>query len=60
MIARRLTAKHVGDNIRHSEKNRPQDLSMRKPVRIHLTRRESQIMEILHRRRRATVEELRA
>jgi predicted transcriptional regulator len=31
-----------------------------KPVRIHLTRRESQIMEILHRRRRATVEELRA
>jgi len=33
---------------------------MRKPLRIHLTRRESQIMEILHRRRRATVEELRA
>ena len=32
---------------------------MRKTVRIHLTRRESQIMEILHRRRRATVEELR-
>jgi|ERR687897_516686 predicted transcriptional regulator len=31
-----------------------------KPARIHLTRRESQIMEILHRRRRATVEELRA
>jgi len=28
-------------------------------VRIHLTRRESQIMEILHRRRRATVEDLR-
>ena len=33
---------------------------MPKPLRIHLTRRESQIMEILHRRRRATVEELRA
>ena len=32
---------------------------MPKQVRIHLTRRESQIMEILHRRRRATVEELR-
>ena len=32
---------------------------MRKPKRIHLTRRESQIMEILHRRRRATVEEIR-
>jgi BlaI family penicillinase repressor len=30
---------------------------MSKPT--HLTRRESQIMEILHRRRRATVEELR-
>jgi BlaI family penicillinase repressor len=32
---------------------------MRKPARIDLTRRESQIMEILHRRRRATVEEIR-
>ena len=32
---------------------------MRKPKRIHLTRRESQIMEILHRRRRATVEDIR-
>jgi predicted transcriptional regulator len=31
----------------------------RKPFTIHLTRRESQIMEILHRRRRATVEEIR-
>ena len=28
-------------------------------VTLHLTRRESQIMEILHRRRRATVEEIR-
>ena len=33
---------------------------MPKPARIHLTRRESQIMETLHRRRRATVEEIRA
>lgn len=32
---------------------------MNKRKRIHLTRRESQIMEVLHRRRRATVEELR-
>jgi predicted transcriptional regulator len=32
---------------------------MSQTLRIHLTRRESQIMEILHRRRRATVEELR-
>jgi BlaI family penicillinase repressor len=31
----------------------------RKRFTIHLTRRESQIMEILHRRRRATVEEIR-
>ena len=28
-------------------------------TRGHLTRRESQIMEILHRRRRATVEDVR-
>ena len=33
---------------------------MAKTIRIHLTRRESQIMEILYRRRRATVEDLRA
>jgi BlaI family penicillinase repressor len=31
-----------------------------KPASIDLTRRESQIMEILYRRRRATVEEIRA
>jgi predicted transcriptional regulator len=33
---------------------------MPKPTHIDLTRRESQIMEILYRRRRATVEEIRA
>lgn len=33
---------------------------MSKPTSIDLTRRESQIMEILYRRRRATVEEIRA
>ena len=33
---------------------------MQKLARIDLTRRESQIMEILHRRRRATVEEIRS
>ena len=33
---------------------------MPKPKSLDLTRRESQIMEILHRRRRATVEEIRA
>src|SRR5262245_26950690 len=32
---------------------------MSKPTHVDLTRRESQIMEILHRRRRATVEEIR-
>jgi BlaI family penicillinase repressor len=31
----------------------------RKRLSIHLTRRESQMMEILHRRQRATVEEIR-
>ena len=33
---------------------------MSEPTRIDLTRRESQIMEILHRQRRATVEAIRA
>ena len=33
---------------------------MRKPARIDLTRRESQMMEILHRRQQASVEEIRA
>jgi predicted transcriptional regulator len=32
----------------------------KRPTQLHLTRREAQIMEILHRRRRATVEEIRA
>jgi predicted transcriptional regulator len=32
---------------------------MPKPTRLDLTRRESQIMEILYRRRRATVEDIR-
>lgn len=30
-----------------------------RPTKVHLTRRESQMMEILYRRRRATVEEIR-
>jgi len=33
---------------------------MPKPVHRNLTRREAQIMEILHRRRRATVEDIRS
>ena len=33
---------------------------MKRPRHVHLTRRESQIMEIVYRRRRATVEEIRA
>jgi predicted transcriptional regulator len=33
---------------------------MAKPLSVALTRRESQIMEILHRRQRATVEEIRS
>jgi predicted transcriptional regulator len=33
---------------------------MSKPPQIHLTRRERQIMDIVHRRQRATVEEIRS
>jgi predicted transcriptional regulator len=33
---------------------------VKKRRHVHLTRRESQIMEILHRRRRAAIEEIRA
>jgi predicted transcriptional regulator len=33
---------------------------MPKPAAVHLTRRENQIMEILHRRRRAAVEDIRS
>ena len=42
------------------EKIRPPYYVMQKLARIDLTRRESQIMGILHRRRRATVEEIRS
>src|SRR5882672_147522 len=38
----------------------PPRSDMPKLARIDLTRRESQIMEIVHRRQRATVEEIRA
>ena len=33
---------------------------MKRPRHVHLTRRESQIMEIVHRRQRAAIEDLRA
>jgi BlaI family transcriptional regulator, penicillinase repressor len=36
------------------------EASVSKSPALHLTRRESQIMAVLHRRRRATVEEIRA
>jgi predicted transcriptional regulator len=44
------------------EKIRPPDIgaAVKKPRHLHLTRRESQIMEILHRRQRAPIEEIRA
>jgi predicted transcriptional regulator len=45
----------VRENIRLTRNGR----LMPKPTTVALTRRESQIMEILHRRRRATVEEIR-
>jgi predicted transcriptional regulator len=34
--------------------------ALKKPRHVHLTRRESQIMEILHRRQRAAIEDIRA
>ena len=33
---------------------------MKRPRHVHLTRRESQIMEIVHRRQRAAIEDIRA
>lgn len=45
----------MGEKIRRNGSHARQ-----KRARIDLTRRESQIMEILHRRRRATVEEIRS
>jgi predicted transcriptional regulator len=47
----------VGEKIRPSS---AADDLMPKVTRVDLTRRESQIMEILYRRRRATVEEVRS
>jgi BlaI family penicillinase repressor len=44
----------VREKIRHTPEPMP------KLARIDLTRRESQIMEVLHRRQRATVEEIRS
>jgi BlaI family transcriptional regulator, penicillinase repressor len=48
----------LGENIRHNETAGRS--AMPKPSHPDLTRRESQIMDILYRRRRATVEDLRA
>jgi BlaI family penicillinase repressor len=44
----------------YSPYNAPRADAMPRPVHPNLTRREAQIMEILHRRRRATVEEIRS
>jgi BlaI family penicillinase repressor len=49
----------VGEKIRHATPHRA-ERTMQKLAKMDLTRRESQIMEIVHRRRRATVEEIRA
>jgi BlaI family transcriptional regulator, penicillinase repressor len=52
----------VGANIfakREKIRHQPPSKTMAKLAQIDLTRRESQIMEILYRRRRATVEEIR-
>jgi len=50
----------MGEKVRLSRlEGRLKSKSGRKLLTVHLTRRESQIMEILHRRQRATVEEIR-
>jgi predicted transcriptional regulator len=49
----------VREQIRHPGGAVKPARDARKRFTIHLTRRESQIMEILHRRQRATVEEIR-
>jgi predicted transcriptional regulator len=50
----------MGEIFRPSRANTPEPLPMAPPTSIDLTRRESQIMAILYRRRRATVEEIRS
>src|SRR5262245_28272227 len=55
----------MGEKIRltsTSAAGRPyeQDMPTKSTRTIHLTRRESQIMEILHRRQRAAIEDIRA
>jgi BlaI family penicillinase repressor len=59
----RLTPRRVREYIRCARNNSPcESLRSRMPgvKTVDLTRRESQIMEILYRRRRATVEEIRS
>jgi predicted transcriptional regulator len=51
----------VGEQIRPPVvRDGPEGVPMKKPRHLHLTRRESQIMEILHRRQRAAIEDIRA
>jgi BlaI family penicillinase repressor len=61
---RRLTSAASANIFAAGENVRASDFGLRntmpKLANIDLTRRESQIMEILHRRRRATVEEIRS
>ena len=61
---RQLTSMVDANIFAHSEIIRPCRATLSPPMpkltHIDLTRRESQIMEILYRRRRATVEEIRA
>jgi BlaI family transcriptional regulator, penicillinase repressor len=55
-----LTGVREREYIRRARNFSPIVNPMSKPTSLHLTRRESQIMAILHRRQRATVEEVRA
>jgi predicted transcriptional regulator len=50
----------VGEKIRPLIHCCLRSISVKKPRHLHLTRRESQIMEILHRRQRAVIEDIRA
>jgi BlaI family transcriptional regulator, penicillinase repressor len=57
-----LTHAREREYIRPARKNSRRGVTnlMRTPTAVHLTRRENQIIEILYRRRRAAVEEIRA
>jgi predicted transcriptional regulator len=50
----------VGEKIRRRQCASSYGAAVKRPRHVHLTRRESQIMEIVHRRQRAAIEDIRA